>query len=251
MLFGGEFYKFNLASLDWERTEKPVRDFVSLVRQAVHILLGFQGIIAREFISMDGFFVVTVCYSHEFNTKMVVEHLRMKKFLEVSFIDLMSLEPLDDKRRPLRLHENIHDVKSWELHYGPDSLDLFHRIRKLTRQINFQKMVRECKGVWSKDMIREENAQRQIYEHAQVPKSTWQNYAVYLENLSQKVQQIRVEFKTKHFQIKSKFHSKFEGFTDFGHILKTMAMKSQKDDYFHLNNMQRFLREEKKGGERS
>lgn len=246
VIFGGRFYKFSLVDLEWERTGNEAKDFLSLVRQVVYIMLGFQGIVAREFVSLNGFFILTVCYSHEFNTKMVVEHLRMKKFLEVSFIDLMSLEPLDGKHRPLRLHENIQDVKMWEYHYGPDSLPLFHQIRALTRQINFQKMVREFKGVWGKDMIREENSQRQIYEHADVPLSTWKNYHLFLQNLAEKVKQIRVDFKTKQFQMKAKFYSKFEGFTDFGQVLKEMAMKSTQDDYFHLNNIERFLRSDKK-----
>ena len=167
----------------------------------------------------------------------------MKKFLEVSFIDLMSLEPLDSKRRPLRLHENIQDIKNWEINFGEDTLHLFEKIRKFSKKINFQKMVREFKGVWDKDMIREENAQRQIYSHAVVSLETWENYCKYLENLAGKVEQIRLDFQLKKYKLIEKFQSKFQGYHDFGNILKKLTMKTHDDDYFHLHNMKKFLEE--------
>lgn len=212
----------------------------------MYVILGFQGIITREFVSLDGYFIVTVCYGHEFNTKMVVEYLRLNKFLDVAFSDLMSLEPLDEKRRPLRLHENIQDSKLWELNYGPENVKLFQDIHRILRKINFQKMVREFKGIWGKDMIREENARLQIYQHAKVPISTWENYLIYLKNLAEKVKQIRLEFRTKQFQLKAKFLSKFEGFSDFGTVIKEMVMKTSGDDYFHLNNMRTYLENRQK-----
>lgn len=246
MIFGGGFHKFNLMSLEWERSSAQTEDFMTLIRQLVYIVLGFQGVIAREFITLDGYFIVTVCFAHEFNTKMVVEYLRMKKFLDVSFIDLMGLEPLDDKRRPLRLHENIQDSKLWTLHYGPENKELFERIRKVTAEINFPKMVREFKGVWGKDMIREENSRLQIYQHAQVPLATWKSYLVFLKNLAGRVKDIRIEFRTKQVKLKANFFSKYEGFTDFGMVLKQLTMKTEREDYFFLENMQAYLREKMK-----
>jgi hypothetical protein len=245
ILFGGDYYNYDASALEWERTGQETKDFFTLIRQTVNIILGFQGIIAREFVSYDGYFIVTVCYGHEFNLKMVVEYLRMKKFMEVSFIDLMSLEPIDNKRRPLRLHETIQDIKTWELKYGGANLELFHKIRKARKKINFQKMVREFKGVWDKDMIREENAKRQIYEHADVLIETWENYLIYLTNLLERITQIRLDFKTKQLKTYVKFHSKFQGYTDFGFLLKRMTMKTHKEDYFHFKYIKKYLVEKK------
>lgn len=246
VLFGGGYYQYSLLDLEWERTTNQTEDFLTLIRQTVYVILGFQGIITREFISHDGFFIVTVCYGHEFNTKMVVEYLRMKKFLDVAFIDLMGLEPLDDKRRPLRLHESIQDIKAWEYHYGPDHVELFREINAVTRRINFQKMVREFRGIWGKDMVREENAKYQIYSHAKVSVSTWENYLVYLQNLAEKVSELRVGYRTDYFKLKAKFLAKFEGFSDLGVMVKEMVMKTSHEDHFRLNNMRAYLEDKKK-----
>jgi hypothetical protein len=241
IILGGEYFEFKLKKFEWERTNNPTNDFLTLLRQTVNIILGFQGIITREFISMDGFFIVTVCFGHEYNLTKVYEYLQMNKFLDISMIDLMSLEPLDSKGRPLRLHKTIQQRKNWEEAYKTSHGGLFDQIKIKTKEINYLKMVREFNGVWDKDLVREKNATFQIYEHVSVPISTWENYLKYLTNLSERVKVIRRE----HFEKKSKlllnFHSKFYFKTDFGILMKKLTEKSEKDDYFHLENMKNSL----------
>lgn len=204
-------------------------------------MLGFQGIIAREFISMDGHFIVTVCFGHEHNLKKVYEYLQINKFLDISMIDLMSLEPLDSKRRPLRLHKVLQKLISWEKKYGSRNLQLFHDIKEKTRQINYMKMVREFNGLWDKDLVEEKNAALQIYEHSEVAIGEWENYYQYLVNLSERVAVIRKEHLEKKYKLMLKFYSKFYGKTDFGLLVKRLTERTQKDDYFHFRNMQRYL----------
>jgi len=40
--------------------------------------------------------------------------MKLKKQIDLSIVDIMSLEPIDSKYRPLRLHEAIWDSKLWE-----------------------------------------------------------------------------------------------------------------------------------------
>ena len=124
--------------MEWERSSSNTKDFLSLLRQVVNIFLGFQGIISREFITEDGIFIVNVCFGHQHNMKMVSEYLRMKKFLDISFIDLMSLEPIDSKRRPLRLNRALYDQSFWVEHYNADTEDLKNSILNKLAEINYK-----------------------------------------------------------------------------------------------------------------
>lgn len=220
---------------------------MTLLRQTVNILLAFQGIITREFISMDGHFVVTVCYGHEHNLLKVYEYLQMNKFLDISIVDLMSLEPLDSKGRPLRLHKTLQKRKDWQLMYDKDHDELFDEIRAKLRSIDYQKMVREFKGMWDKDLVKEENAALQIYEHDSVPLDMWKNYLAYLRNLDAKVTKIRRDYHVNKHKSTLTFHSKFSSRTDFGLLMKRLTEKTQRDDYFHLRNMQSHLEQQLEG----
>ena len=141
-MFGGGYYEFEIKHMEWERSSQNTKDFLSLLRQVVNIFLGFQGIIAREFITEDGMFIVNACFGHQHNMKMVSEYLRMKKFLDISFIDLMSLEPIDSKRRPLRLNRALYDQSFWVEHYSAESEDLKNSILNKLAGINYKVRVR-------------------------------------------------------------------------------------------------------------
>lgn len=39
--------------------------------------------------------------------------MKLNKEIDLSIVDIMSLEPIDSKYRPLRLHEAIWDLKHW------------------------------------------------------------------------------------------------------------------------------------------
>lgn len=247
IIFGGNYFEFNLSIRDWERTNNSTSDFLTLIRQTVNILLAFQGIISREFISRDGHFIVTVCFGHEYNLTKVYEYLQMNKFLDTAMIDLMSFEPIDDKKRPLRLHKTLHNKIFWDQAYGKNRHELFENIRKKTKEINFIGMVREFNGIWDNNMVKEKNAHLQIYQHAEVSIGTWENYHKYLTNLAERVEKIRLQHKQEKAKILLKFHSKYSEKTDFGLLMKRLTEKTHKDDLFHMQNMKSYLQKKLEG----
>lgn len=243
---GGSYFEYSIKSFEWERSVNNVKDFMTLVRQVVNIILGFQGIVAREFISNDGLLIITVCFSHEYNTKMVTEYLRMKKFLDIGFIDLMSMEPLDSKRRPLRLNKYLNDRDKWEERY-PKHLQLYEEINDLLEDIDYLRIIRDFKGVWDKDMVRRKNCHMQIYEHSVESTDVWREYLKYLQNLNERVQDIRKTFIIKKKKLFMKHQAKFEGFTDMGFLLKNLLMKTTIDDIDILKNIKFNLMTRKQG----
>lgn len=80
---------------------------MTLLRQLIYTLMAYQGIIIREFFSSDNKYILGVCYGFETNLQNQAEKIRLKKEIDISMVDLMSLEPIDNKNRPLRLHEAI------------------------------------------------------------------------------------------------------------------------------------------------
>jgi hypothetical protein len=232
---------------DWERTNNATSDFMTLLRQTVNIVLAFQGIISREFISRDGHFIVTVCFGHEYNLKKVYEYLQLNKFLDTSVIDLLSFEPLDSKKRPLRLHKTLHNKEFWDFYYGTGYDDLFFNINKKMKEINLKKIVREFNGIWDNDMVKEENSHMQIYQHADVPIKMWENFLIFLTNLEERVKKIRLEYLQEKHKVLLKYHSKYSNRTDFGLLMKRLTEKTHKDDYFHINNIQKYLQNKLNG----
>lgn len=203
---------------------------MTLLRHTVNIMMGFQGIIAREFVSNNGMLIITVCFGHEYNTKMVTEYLRMKQFLDVNYIDLMSLEPLDSKRRPLRLNKYLNSISQWKLLYGENHNDLFHRIHELIDSINFKKMIKDFRGIWDNDMVKPENCEMQIYDHAKEPLMIWNEFKEYLERLNQEVIRIRENFFIEKKKILMRHVSKFEGNANLGILLHNLLMKETAED---------------------
>ena len=192
---------------------------------------------------MDGYFIITVCFGHEFNLKKVYEYLQMNKFLDISMIDLMSLEPLDSKGRPLRLHKNLQKIKNWEEEYKGKHIDLFDKIQRKSKEINYLKMVREFNGLWDKDLVTEKNSELQIYEHDKVSINTWKNYLKYLTNLSEKTTKIRTDYHISKAKLLLHFHSKFYDSTDLGILMCRLTEKTDEEDCFHLKNMKNYLKD--------
>lgn len=73
---------------------------------------------------------------------MVAETIKMSKFLNIEFTDLLSLEPVDSNFRPLRLNNRLwrplHEYKTTDYfkYLRPKILDLLQRI-------NFKRMAKE------------------------------------------------------------------------------------------------------------
>ena len=63
--------------------------------------MGFQ---TRNFLSSDGECIFVVIYSDDDNLRVTAEKDQMIKRLAFGFSDLLSLEPVDSRMRPLRLN---------------------------------------------------------------------------------------------------------------------------------------------------
>jgi uncharacterized protein YkuJ len=254
IIMGGDYFSFSWKNLAWERTNNEVKDFCTLIRQMINILLGFQGIISREFVSSNGLLIVNVCFAHDFNTFMVTEYLRMKQFLDFNTVDLLSMEPIDSKYRPLRLNLYLNKAEKWTEQYNPkgdnsEVEQLRVDILTLINRIDFPKILRDSKSLPDIDIIKPENCARQIYQHSIEKVSVWQEYHQYLVNLDKKVKQIRKSSFIEKQQIKMKYLRKFKGQCDLGVVLKTLLMKTSPDDSNLKERIQIGLNKLKKSAE--
>lgn len=101
----------------WVKTSNCVMDFMTLLRQTVYLLLSYHGIVLREFLSVDENLIIAVCYGDNKNIKNLAEIMGIQKAINLSIMDLMSLEPVDQKLRPLRINALLWNKKKWECYY--------------------------------------------------------------------------------------------------------------------------------------
>ncbi len=111
------FHKKKLCEQLWAKTANGVRDYLTLIRQLIYVIFAYQGVIIREFVSSNGELIIAVCYGHTNNIKKMAESMGISKPLDIALIDLMSLEPVDGKNRPLRANEVLWNKKKWKLEY--------------------------------------------------------------------------------------------------------------------------------------
>lgn len=83
--------------------------------------------------------------------------MRITRPIEFGVADLMSLEPVDIKFRPLRLNAYLWDKMKWEMEYVRGGTRSERRdLRQLRENIvdllqtdcNMRKIVKMCKGFW-------------------------------------------------------------------------------------------------------
>ena len=228
------------------RTQSETGDFMTLIRQLIYVMLGYHGIVVREFITSDGKFIVAVCYSHIDNLKTIAEIMRMSKKVDIAITDLLSLEPIDSRNRPLRMNEVLWSKKKWTEVYGKgkkesdlfDELNLalgnnkeFANMIKGEREasimsteherlkskikatyennfIDFHNLVRKCKGLLDKIDHMKEDYVNDIIDHDKVPLSTWKNYYQFLNILGERI--LRID--EKHNKLKERLKRKYLNF---------------------------------------
>lgn len=91
-------------------------------------------------------------------------------------------------------------------------------------------MIREIDGIWDKDMIKEENARVQIYNHAKIPLSEWTEYEKYLSQLLERVVEIRRDHTIKMKKLPIQEKEKFMGEPDFGELVRNVLMKTTEEE---------------------
>lgn len=173
-----------------------VNDVMTLFRKTILLALANQGFIIREFICNDGQNIAAVLTLPERNLKKVAKVLGFSKEVEFGVADLMSLEPIDSKDRPLRINAFLRDESLWSRTYevgiNPDDVAFRQNIRKtiihlLDHDCNMKKIVRMCEGVWTES----ETDMADIYDPEVVDFSVWEAYRNYLVRLSFHIKEIK------------------------------------------------------------
>jgi len=172
------------------------RDFLTLLRKTTCAALANQGFLIREIFVNNGKQIALVLTLPERNMHKIAEQMKMSKTVEFGVADLMSLEPIDEKNRPMRVNAYLLDEQLWEKQYTPHfSTDKIEEVLSLRRQIktlldtdcNFKRIVRMCEGTWTDT---ESDYQNNIFDHSIPSLHQWIDYLFYLRCLSMHVRNI-------------------------------------------------------------
>ena len=219
----------------FHKSPKEVADFMTLVRQLVYVILAYHGIVIREFVTSDGKFITAVCYGYIQNMHTIAEVMHMRKKVDLSIVDLLSLEPIDSRSRPLRMNEVLWSKTKWEDVYGVETeLSLFYALnnalgnhKSLVRKkgdgtlndmlnqskkktsVDFHTLARKCKGTLDKIDHMKADYVSDIIDHAHVPLSVWRNYLEFVTTLADRVGRIDDKYEA----LKKRLQQKYLSFT--------------------------------------
>lgn len=169
------------------QSKNITQDFSTLMRNTILTKLSCQaGFKSRSFVSSSGEFIFTVLYSRDFNLKITAEKDSFNKQVSLAFSDLLSLEPVDNKRRPLRLNTWLKD----DINPSMTKYFLFlkPKILQLLKDINYKLISRELR-------IDHFEENQEISENDNVSDELWNAYYDYLNILNENIKKIRKRFK--------------------------------------------------------
>lgn len=172
-----------------EQSKNITQDFSTLMRNTILAKLSCQaGFKSRSFVSSSGEYIFTVLYSRDFNLKITAEKDSFNKQVSLALSDLLSLEPVDRKRRPLRLNTWLKD----EFNSAMTKYFVFlkPKILHLLKEINYKMISRELRTDYF-----EENFE--INENDNVPDELWNAYYDYLNILNENIKRIRKRFRER------------------------------------------------------
>lgn len=161
--------------------------FMNLLRKTVCAVLANHGFIIREILVSNGAQIALILTLPEAIIKKEAEILKINKEVEFGMADLMSLEPVDVKGRPLRINVYLQNDFLWNSTYktaevGDEVKTLRKRILKLqNNEANMKKLIRIAGGIWT-DPISE--SQDLVYEPCIVELDVWRQYERYLQELA-------------------------------------------------------------------
>ena len=181
----------------WTRVgDGMTKDFLTLFRKVTCAVLANQGLLLREIFVKKGRQIAVIITCPEINLMKIAAQMGMSKVVEFGVADLMSLEPIDDRNRPLRVNGYLYSDRLWKTAYidsrsGSDSdkvpsdqyiINLRQRIVSLLENdCNFKHIVRTCGGTWLEDV---DAVPEEIYSHSQLSIEAWQEYEKYLEEVA-------------------------------------------------------------------
>jgi outer membrane biosynthesis protein TonB len=173
----------------WSRdNSQQTRDLMTLMRKSVCAVLANQGFMIREVFVNEGEQIALIITTSEDNIEKMALAMGMMRKLDFGISDVVSLEPIDSKHRPMRLNQHLLRVDLWEKTYLDKSTDanekkmvmkLRKRILKLLEsEANFKQIARMCKSPWDNEVNSE------IYDHAVPSLGEWIAYHDYLLEVS-------------------------------------------------------------------
>ena len=204
----GDFFDYSEES-QWKRTLNQTTDFLTLIRQTIYVILSFQGVVVREFISQDGLFIIAVCYAHKENIMKIGQSLTIKKRIDISMSDIFSLEPVDERFRPLRLNEVLFDDEKWKNQNFPNEYQkkLKKDIKKLLKNLALHQKIRKFNSLNDEVYHSQKKISDEIIKHAKIDLKTWLDYKIYLTDLTTRVNHIDDQFEKKLEKLKKEFLS--------------------------------------------
>lgn len=177
--------------------------FLNLVRLTITAMLANHGFLIREVLVNKEENIALVLTLPEDSLKREADRLNLNKKVDFGMADLMSLEPVDSKGRPLRLNECIYDERAWNSKYRGKEEKGAENLRGIildliTNHCNMKKVVRLANAKW---MEGSSSQFSDIYSHSEVSLSEWEKYRNYLVNLAVHVKSIEsLEKKTRFVQ---------------------------------------------------
>lgn len=188
-----EKYRYN-----WPRShnkrEEGTQDYCTLLRKTVAAVLANQGFLMREVFLDNGNLIGMVLTISDNAVRETLREIGMKRIVEFGMIDLMSMEPIDSKYRPLRHNEYLHDDNLWSKTYTPNLGEIeITNINTMRAQIlellksdcNMKNIIRLARSKW---LDPEETT---IYSPDMVPLSVWRSYHLFLVNLAIRLREIK------------------------------------------------------------
>lgn len=178
----------------WQRNPEVERtsDYLTLFRKTAAAILANQGFVSREVFLNKGRDIGLVLSLPEDCVKRALLELGVSRVVEPGIADVLALEPVDAKYRPLRLNRILHQEDDWDRHYGLLFQDQGEKlavmelrqdiVEILEADCDAKHIVRLCGGIWPESPFEGEDPT--IYEHEVVPLETWYCYRRFLVELA-------------------------------------------------------------------
>lgn len=202
---------------DWVCSNMPPKDFLTLVRNTIvtkFVRTGHMHV--RSFLTSDANYIAVVLKAEEERIKMEAEEARMDKQMELGACDLFSLEPVDNKGRPLRVKpyvrkahfpkdfEPIPDIEKMDRGNGASvssrAQSMFQKLMKMT-DLQLQFLIvekqKEVDGILIK-VAKTQNMElvnkTDLFEDdSDVGRETWETYYIYLAYIQELLTKVEKE----------------------------------------------------------
>ena len=180
----------------WRQNNAEISDFFSLMRNSILYKLAYEaGFKTRSFLDSKGEKIFTVLYSCDENLQTTAELDSFNKQVVLSLTDLLSLEPIDRKLRPIRLNILLREVDlKGNLDREESNYFSFVKpmIMRLLKEINYKRICRELQINGADDSV-------EIIEDAVISDELWKAYYEYLVFVKDGVFRLRSQYMSLQF----------------------------------------------------